>query len=407
MKSEQIKINLAVIGCGGFSKRFIPLFSVHPYVERVYVCDTMRERAERYAKEFGVEIVDSFEDALQSREINAVAIFTPRHTHGDLVVRALDAGKHVYSAVPMGVSVEECGRIIDAVVRSGKVYMMGETCIYYPSSMYCKEAYERGDFGKFVYAEAHYHHDLSHFSEIFIKDRPASAVPPLFYATHSTAMVLHAVDAYVTKVSAMGYDDTEENTPFAEGENYWDNTFSNEFALMRLSNGGIARISECRRIGFKAPSSAISAFYGTQGSYQFSNAQHVQTHLTPKGVTLQDVSETANPVEMTKNNDGSVEFKEKVANHGYQNGGYAPTQEERASRLPDSFKAMNGQTLHMGTHLFLVDDFCECVAKNEMPYVNAWRAARYTIPGLIAHESAKLGGVPLDVPDFGDAPQKV
>ena len=61
----------------------------------------------------------------------------------------------------------------------------------------------------------------------------------------------------------------------------------------------------------------------------------------------------------------------------------------------------------MGTHLFLVDDFCECVAKNEMPYVNAWRAARYTIPGLIAHESAKLGGVPLDVPDFGDAPEKV
>ena len=404
MKSEQTKLDLAVIGCGSFSSRFIPLFAKHPQVERVRVCDTQRERAERYAETFGVEIIDSFEAVLQSKEVNSVAIFTPRHTHGDLVVRALDAGKHVYSAVPMGVSVEECGRIIEAVVRSGKIYMMGETCIYYPSSMYCKEAYERGDFGKFVYAEAHYHHDLSHFSEVFIKDRPASAVPPLFYATHSTAMVLHALDAHVTKVSAMGYEDTEENTPFAAGENYWDNPFSNEFALMRLSNGGVARISECRRIGFKAPSSAISAFYGTQGSYQFSNAQHVQTALTPKGVTLKDVSVTANPVEMTENNDGSVEFKEKVANHGYQNGGFSPIQEERASSLPDSFKAMNGQTLHMGTHLFLVDDFCRCVAENKMPYVNAWRSARYTIPGIIAHDSAMAGGIPLDVPDFGDGP---
>ena len=39
-----------------------------------------------------------------------------------------------------------------------------------------------------------------------------------------------------------------------------------------------------------------------------------------------------------------------------------------------------------------------------MPYINAWRAARFTIPGLIAHESALQGGALLDVPDFGDAP---
>ncbi|WP_127357942.1 hypothetical protein [Actinacidiphila soli] len=31
-------------------------------------------------------------------------------------------------------------------------------------------------------------------------------------------------------------------------------------------------------------------------------------------------------------------------------------------------------------------------------------AARYTLPGIIAHESARRGGVRLDIPDFGDAP---
>ena len=57
-------------------------------------------------------------------------------------------------------------------------------------------------------------------------------------------------------------------------------------------------------------------------------------------------------------------------------------------------------------HQLLIDDFCKAVASRRMPYVNAWRAARYTIPGLIAHESAKLGGALLDVPDFGDAPDE-
>ena len=59
---------------------------------------------------------------------------------------------------------------------------------------------------------------------------------------------------------------------------------------------------------------------------------------------------------------------------------------------------------HMASHQFLIDDFCTAVYENKLPYVNAWRAARFTIPGLVAHESAKLGGVPLDIPDFGDAP---
>ena len=40
-----------------------------------------------------------------------------------------------------------------------------------------------------------------------------------------------------------------------------------------------------------------------------------------------------------------------------------------------------------------------------LPSVNAWVAARYTLPGIVAHESARQGGVRLDIPDFGDAPE--
>ena len=37
--------------------------------------------------------------------------------------------------------------------------------------------------------------------------------------------------------------------------------------------------------------------------------------------------------------------------------------------------------------------------------MNAWVAARYTLPGIVAHESALQGGVRLPIPDLGDAPQ--
>ena len=82
----------------------------------------------------------------------------------------------------------------------------------------------------------------------------------------------------------------------------------------------------------------------------------------------------------------------------------SPIHRKRWESLPDPYKENPKINGHMASHQFLIDDFCNAVYKNKHPYVNAWRAARFTIPGLIAHESAKLGGVPLDIPDLGDCP---
>ena len=399
------KLVVAVIGCGDFARNFVPLFKAHPLVEKVYVCDLIPERAQEYHQKFDVEIIDTFENAIANPAINTIAIFTQRHLHGDLVVAALNAGKHVYSAVPMGVSVKECEAIVKAAKENHKVYMMGETCVYYPSSMFCKKHHEQGDFGKFVYGEAQYYHDIRHFPDHFRADLTSAGVPPFFYPTHSTAMVLNAANSYATRVVAFGYEDQEENDPtYRKGVNQWDNTFSNEYCLMKLANGGTARVNECRRLGWKAPSSSLATFYGTEGGYQFSNAQHIFVKMTDKGVDAKIVSDEVNPREMEAHRD-DPDFFNKVANHQWQWDMYSPMHDERCATLPESYKDQpNG---HMGSHQLLIDDFVTACYEEKIPYVNAWKAARFTIPGLLAHESALRGGEPIDVPDFGDAPDEL
>ncbi len=397
------KIKVAIIGCGNFARYFVPLFQEHPYVENVYVCDLVNERAQEYKEKFSVEIIGTFEEVVARKDINCVAIFTERYSHARLAIKSLDAGKHVYSAVPMACSVEECHQIIEAVKRNKKTYMMGETCVYYPCSMFCKEQYEKGFFGDFVYGESQYFHDISHFPKVYQNDINCYTLPPFYYPTHSTAMMLNATGAYVTKVTAFGVCDKDER--YKDGNNPWNNQFSNEFSLMQLSNGGVARVSECRRIGYKAPSSYISGFYGTKGSYQFSNAQHLVTSLTEKGVDLKDVSEQINPIAMTQNKADDA-FKEKVANHIWQWNSFSPIQSEKVAELPEAYKNISDRNGHMASHQLLINDFCTCVYESKMPYVNAWQAARYTIPGIVAHDSAMQGGLPLDVPDFGDAPEE-
>ena len=63
MSSKKEKIKIAIIGCGRFARFFVPLFKAHPSVEKVYVCDLIKERAEKYSEEFDVEIIESFEEA--------------------------------------------------------------------------------------------------------------------------------------------------------------------------------------------------------------------------------------------------------------------------------------------------------------------------------------------------------
>lgn len=398
------KLSVAMIGCGAFCRNFVPLFKAHPTVESVYVCDVLPERAAKYSQDFGVEVIPTFEEALRRPDVNAVALFTQRHLHGPMAVQALAAGKHVYSAVPMASEVEHCQEIVEMVRRTGLTYMMGETCYYYPSSVWCRHHYAQGDFGHFIYGEGQYHHDISHFSEEFRNARLTAGIPPFFYPTHSTAMVLAACDSYALKVTAFGYEDQEPDRIFAKGVNMWDNVFSNSFSLMKLANGGTARINECRRIGYKAPSSYVSAFYGTEGAYQFSNAQHSFTRKTPKGVDFRDVSDEVNPRDLTAHR-GDTDFKAQVANHAWQWNSYALVLQDEYDRLPDTYKAPGFPNGHMASHQLLIDDFCRAASTGALPPVHAWRAARWTIPGLVAHQSVLRDGECLAVPDCGDAPQ--
>ena len=69
-------------------------------------------------------------------------------------------------------------------------------------------------------------------------------------------------------------------------------------------------------------------------------------------------------------------------------------------RLPREFAGLpNG---HAGAHQFLVDDFVRACHEGTHPPNHVWNAAAYTVPGIIAHESALQGGALLDIPHLGD-----
>ncbi len=408
------KVKVCIIGMGEFSDFFIPLFKSHPNVSEVSICDLIPERCDAAVKRHGgiTRVFKSLDDVIENgKDIDCIALFTQRNLHGPMVIEALEAGKHVFSAVPIATTVEETEKIIELVKKTRLTYMTGETCYYFPCAIYCRNAYNEGKFGEFVYGESQYYHDMATFYSAFARSggdswKRVAGIPPMYYSTHSISMMVSVIGQHATKVSCMGFRDHDPDEVFGVGKNNWDNPFSNETAIMQMSGGGIARINEFRRVGIgHKPSSYITCLYGTKGAYEGSVTQHVMIKGVAAGVDdtridyVSDLVNTKHYVEEQKTDAFNIHV-DPISEPSHR--GFAAVHD--LSRLPKAFRDVP-HTVHYNSHPYLVDDFFRAVVTGKLPPNNAWDSARYMIPGIIAHESALKDGLPMEVPDFGDAPK--
>ncbi|WP_426767073.1 Gfo/Idh/MocA family protein [Pseudarthrobacter sp. 1G09] len=394
--------SIGIVGAGQFGGQFAHLFNLHPGVKEVCVVDERPERAAEAVDRYDLAGVKPDFEALLASDVDAVAIFTQRWTHGPLVERALRAGKHVYSAVPMAVTEEEIARIIEAVRETGLVYMMGETSYYNPATVYAREQHAAGKFGRIFYSEGDYVHDMDlGFYDAYQYSggdrwKETASYPPMLYPTHAIGGVLGALPSHAVSVSCFGVKDDRNDGVFDKDVSMFGNDFSNATALFELNDGGVMRTNEMRRVGY--PSHIRESrfrFFGTEASFE----QLAKVTVWQDKKNVHDISEQMETRPSIPLDDPSLANVAPELRDAFVSG-LAPVHD--AGRLPEEFRgAPNG---HEGSHHFLVDDFVTAVNEGTLPPVNAWVAARFTLPGIVAHASAQQNGARLPIRDFGDAP---
>src|SRR5438874_12761638 len=81
--------------------------------------------AER-AQQFGVDAACmSLDEALTIPGVDAVTVATPPHTHAQLVLEGLSAGKHVLCEKPFARDAPEARAVLEAAERAGVVHLLG------------------------------------------------------------------------------------------------------------------------------------------------------------------------------------------------------------------------------------------------------------------------------------------
>src|SRR5699024_10227977 len=382
-----MSFTLGIVGIGQFGSHFAELFAAHPEIDALYAVDSVPERIDAVEAR-GVRFAgryDTFEELLAS-DVDAIAVFTQRWTHGEHALAALRAGKHVYSAVPMAIEEEEIRQITEEVQRTGLVYMMGETSQYNSAVVLARRLHRTGAFGEVFYAEGDYVHDMDlGFYDAYKysggeKWKATASYPPLLYPTHSLGGVFGVLgERHATSVSARG-------RPATRGDGVMD-------------NGGAERTNELRRVGYPSHKrESRFRFFGEESSCE-ETVDVTYWHDKRRVLEVTDLIRTGSTMSLDDPRlaDVSPALREAFV------AGAAPAHHQ--ARLPKEFQGLpNG---HEGAHHFLVDDFARAVVDGRQPMVNAWQAARYTLPGVVAHRSMNQGGERLEIQDLGECPLPV
>lgn len=395
------KISIGIVGAGQFSTSFATLWSLHPNVDHIVVTDLIAERADELAARYtNASTVANFEAMLAS-DVAAVAIFTQRWTHAPLVKAALEAGKHVYSAVPMATEVTDIESILTEVDRTALTYMMGETSYYNPATVYIREKLRQNALGRVFYSEGDYVHDmdLGFYAAYQYSGgenwKQTASYPPMLYPTHAIGGVLGAIPARAVTVSCIGVEDNRDDGVFDRQISQFGNNFSNATALFELSDGGVLRTNEMRRVGYPSPiRESRFRFFGTEASFE--QLAHQSVWNTKED--SHDISEQFIPFR-GDTHDAQLADVAPALREAFTSGS-APVHDR--ARLPEVYAtAPNG---HEGAHHYLADDFVRAVVTGTRPPVDARLAAAFTAPGIIAHASALDGGKRLEIPTFAAAP---
>jgi predicted dehydrogenase len=252
----------------------------------------------------------------------------------------------VASAVPAVFgSLDDAQRLFAAVRSSGRKYMMFETSAFHDDCHAMRQIYRAGGFGKLIFTEGEYFHYMAQPIPSFHEWRVG--LPPQWYPTHSNAYYVCVTGGRFTEVSCLGMPSLLDQ--LQPQNNRYKNPFGTEVALLRTSEGGMARMA----VSWDTPGPGNEAgrVRGQRGTMW--NAAYTGQE--------RELPDLARPP------------------------------------LPPSV-APGG---HGGAHGHLTEEFVRAILEDRQPLVDIATALNLTVAGIVAHQSALKGGEPLKIAQFG------
>jgi len=364
---RKVRVGIAGEGFCSFGSSFA--YQYHPNCEVVACtdldpakCKLLQERVKAQ------KTYPSCEEMIRhaaADKLDAVYIATDARSHVQLAIMALEHGLNVTTAVPAILGkdqLEYVPKLIDAVKRSGKLYMMNETTAFRPECYAMRKLYEDGKLGAICYTEGEYFHPHSNNPDA-AKNKPHDyfsykawrwGLPPQYYPTHSNGFYTCVTHKRFTRVTCTGIPSLGF-TYRPEAKNEYGNIYGSEYAMFACEDGSASRML----VSWDVPAygAEIGRIWGQKGCY--------------------------------------------VPEKGGYSGWFDADVKKNAGRYlkPQLAKCIVNTGGHGGSHAYLTDDFLRGILlKDHKVCVDVVTALNTTVAGIYAHLSAMKGGEMLTIP---------
>ena len=334
----------------------------------VAICDKSQDALtvqKENAKGTDIAFYDNFEDFIK-HDMDAVVLANYANEHAPFAIKAMRAGKHVFSEVLPVQTMKEAVELAEAVEETGMIYAYGENYCYMPAPYEMKKLYRDNKIGELEYAECEYIHNCEpiwHSITYGEREHWRNNMYATYYCTHALGPIIHATGLRPEKVTGFEPEINERHYRMgAKGA-----AFGVE--MVTLENGGIVKGIQ----GGLYKNSIWYSMYGTKGRMECGRENSESGHIYKIYLDYNEFSGDY------KNPKKSI-YEPK---HG----------------MEDRIKGFG----HGGSDFYCMWHFVEKIKGNpDADIIDVYEALDMALPGMFAFRSILDGGRSKDIPDLRD-----
>jgi predicted dehydrogenase len=360
--------NVGIVGLRR-GRGFVNVFGAHPNVNVTALCDINEQSLSDLGEAFDLPDSALFTDfdEFVNADTDIVMVATPIRFHAPHTIASLEAAKDVLCEQTAAYTVEECEQIVEAVKRTGRGYMMAENYCYFHYVREWRKLTEAGKLGTIFHAEAEYVHEIE---SLLINPETGDYFwrherPPIWYCAHCLGPLLTLMEDRIVAASGSSagfhkHPEQSEHLGFLDME----------IGMFRTEKGALIKIARSQ-VAPRYPHMVYYSLYGTKGY-----------------------------VENGRSGSNTQGFKWIEGETPDVNGHREAEVIDCPVVDPDApEEAKHGG--HGTSEYYMIREFLDALEAGVKPPIDVMRSMDFTVPGIIAHESAMSDGNWRDVPLFG------
>src|SRR6218665_2186997 len=204
---QTFRPRIAVIGAGIYGSTMLKCFSAaqkQGMVDLIALAEIDEEVLQRHTRSLAIQGYANYKEMLMNVRLDAVAIATPDHLHGDAVLAAADAGLHAVVPQPSANRSERSPRVIDACRRHAVMLFVDFHKRFDPAHMRLKSDMQAGRLGKIQYGYACIE-DRIEVPSVWLRKWAAQSSPSWFLGVHFYDLVYWLIQSQPRRVYAVGH----------------------------------------------------------------------------------------------------------------------------------------------------------------------------------------------------------